>query len=133
MVLNMSELNLSGADLANMGGEKVDYNFDKANQITEKVIEMMNFMLEEEIQKLSSENTKKYEEMMTKKFYQFYDRYPTLFFKIIKGEDITPLFKMIEMIKAVEEGKRTTQDVEIDMGKKLFNKFVAPSMKDMKK
>ena len=60
---------------------------------------------------------------------EFYERYPYLVKKLIKGGSLDFLDKMLENIKKIEEGEQTKAATELKLGEELAKQFLYPSIK----
>ena len=60
---------------------------------------------------------------------EFYERYPYLVKKLIKGGSLEFLDKMLENIKKIEEGEQTQAATELKLGEELAQQFLYPSIK----
>ena len=59
----------------------------------------------------------------------FYEQYPYLVKKLIKGGDMSFLNVMLENLKKVEEGDQTLASTELKLGEELAQKFLYPNIK----
>lgn len=68
------------------------------------------------------------EQEIREKLPEFAERYPELFQKIIKGEDLSPIQSMLAMLDRMSEGNITQHQASVIIGKKLVDKFVNPQL-----
>ncbi len=68
------------------------------------------------------------EEQIREKLPEFAERYPELFQKLIKGEDLSPIQSMLAMLDRMGEGNITQHQASVIIGKKLVDKFVNPQL-----
>jgi hypothetical protein len=68
------------------------------------------------------------EEQIREKVPEFADKYPELFNKIIKKEDLSPIQSMLAMLDRMGEGNITQHQASVIIGKKLVDKFVNPQL-----
>jgi hypothetical protein len=68
------------------------------------------------------------EEQIREKAPEFADKYPELFSKIIKKEDLSPIQSMLAMLDRMSEGNISQHQASIIIGKKLVDKFVNPQL-----
>jgi hypothetical protein len=68
------------------------------------------------------------EEQIREKVPEFAERYPELFQKLIKGEDLSPIQSMLAMLDRMGEGNITQHQASVIIGKKLVDKFVNPQL-----
>jgi|UniRef100_A0A6C0IWU3 hypothetical protein len=59
----------------------------------------------------------------------FYEKYPYLIKKLIKGGSLEFLEIMLENIEKIEKGEQTQSDIEKKLGADLANQFLYPSIK----
>ena len=60
---------------------------------------------------------------------KFYEQYPYLVKKIIKGGDMSFLNIMLENLQKVEEGEQTLASTELKLGEDLAQQFLYPNVK----
>jgi hypothetical protein len=68
------------------------------------------------------------EEQIREKVPEFSEKYPELFQKIIKKQDLSPIQSMLAMLDRMGEGNITQHQASIIIGKKLVDKFVNPQL-----
>lgn len=68
------------------------------------------------------------EEQIREKVPEFADRYPELFQKIIKNQDLSPIQSMLAMLDRMGDGSISQHQASIIIGKKLVDKFVNPQL-----
>uniref|UniRef100_A0A6C0GZM1 Uncharacterized protein n=1 Tax=viral metagenome TaxID=1070528 RepID=A0A6C0GZM1_9ZZZZ len=61
-------------------------------------------------------------------FPTFAETHPFLFRKIVRGDDLTFLYKMLDSIDQINNGTLTQQQVEMTLGSELANVYVYPAM-----
>lgn len=61
---------------------------------------------------------------------EMYDNYPALVKRLCKNEkqDNSYLYKMLDLIEQVDNGERTIENVEYNLGQELANKFLYPKI-----
>ena len=59
-------------------------------------------------------------------FPEFYDAHPSLVKKLCKRDDISYLYKMLDNLQQIEDGKKTLAGVEMNLGNELANKYLYP-------
>jgi len=84
--------------------------------ILDDVIKILECMNTDEMQTLKSSNKELFEQVMEDKFPQFSDRYYGMFKMVLSGEDISPLFKMLDVIGNINAGKTSFETGEKDVG-----------------
>jgi hypothetical protein len=68
------------------------------------------------------------EEQIREKVPEFSEKYPELFNKIIKKQDLSPIQSMLAMLDRMGEGNITQHQASVIIGKKLVDKFVNPQL-----
>ena len=69
------------------------------------------------------------EESIRSKVPQFIEQYPELFKKMIKKEDLTPIYDMLRLLDNMGKGKLSQHQASIVVGKSLVDRFVTPQLK----
>jgi hypothetical protein len=59
----------------------------------------------------------------------FYEKYPYLIKKLIKGDSLEFLDVMLNNLQKVEEGEQTLASTELKLGEDLANKYLYPHVK----
>jgi len=80
----------------------------------------------EDIVQLKKNNYEKYENLMEKLFPDFSDKYYATFKKVISGEDLTILYKMLKQLALVEEGNKSFDKAETSVGTHLAKEYILP-------
>ena len=73
------------------------------------------------------------EEQIREKVPEFAEKYPELFSKLIKKDDLSPIHSMITMLDKMAEGNITQHQASIIIGKTLVDKFIGPELNGSKK
>ena len=60
---------------------------------------------------------------------EFYEEYPYLVKKLIKGGDMDFLNVMLENLQRVEEGEQSLASTELKLGNELAEKYLYPNVK----
>jgi hypothetical protein len=65
----------------------------------------------------------------------FYEQYPSIVKRLCreKNQDNTYLYKMIKLLKQVENGNIDLKDAELSLGNELAEKFVYPVVRELDK
>lgn len=66
------------------------------------------------------------EEQIREKVPEFAEKYPELFSKLIKQDDLSPIQSMLTMLDKMAEGNITQHQASIVVGKTLVDKFINP-------
>ena len=64
---------------------------------------------------------------------EFYQSYPALVKKLCKRDDITYLYKMLENLEQIEQGKKSMAGVELKLGNELAEQYLSPIINKTKK
>jgi hypothetical protein len=111
---------LEGIDEATARAESQSLDFDprvRARFIREMLVDVNNWL-----------NQGLAEEQIREKVPDFSERYPELFQKIIKNEDLSPIQSMLTMLDRMGNGSISQHQASIIIGKKLVDKFVNPQL-----
>ena len=68
------------------------------------------------------------EEQIREKVPEFAEKYPELFSKLIKQDDLSPIQSMLGMLDKMAEGNITQHQASIVIGKTLVDKFINPEL-----
>lgn len=98
-----------------------------ACEILDTVIRILEIMNTPEMKSLRESNVVLFEQLMEEKFIDFADRYYNVFKMVLSGEDITPLFKMLQVINDINVGKTNLEAGEQYIGQCL-TKFLPPEL-----
>ena len=91
---------------------------DKINQVKQKINEMVKEnKTNVEIEMYFLENDAK-----------FYEEYPYLIKKLIKGDGLEFLDVMLNNLQKVEEGEQSLASTELKLGEDLANKYLYPNV-----
>lgn len=91
----------------------------KIKEVQEKISEMVSQKKTEvEIEMFFIENDS-----------EFYEEYPYLVKKLIKGGDMDFLNVMLENLQRVEEGEQSLASTELKLGNELAEKYLYPNIK----
>lgn len=91
----------------------------KIKEVQEKISEMVSQKKTEvEIEMFFIENDS-----------EFYEEYPYLVKKLIKGGDMDFLNVMLENLQRVEEGEQSLASTELKLGNELAEKYLYPNVK----
>jgi hypothetical protein len=66
--------------------------------------------------------------VLLEKFPEFYQDHPNLVKKICKKDNLDMLYKMLDNLDNVESGNKSLSSVELDLGNKLANQYLYPSL-----
>lgn len=95
-----------------------------SDEVLRNVVEILDFMCTDEMIELKYKSVDEFEKYMEEKFSDFADKYFAIFSKLISGEDITILLKMLAAIKQVNTGQRSLEEVEKELGEELAASYI---------
>lgn len=94
-------------------------NLPDTDEILDSVIEILEYMNTEEILKLRKDNKDVFVSTMETKFESFAERYYSVFRMVISGNDLSPLFEMLKVIKQMKFGSISVEHGENQIGTSL--------------
>jgi len=100
-----------------------------ADDVLDQVIQILECMDTAEMRELRKTKQALFEQIMEEKFEKFSFQYYSIFKMILSGDDITPLFKMLEIIGKINKGRCSFEDGEREVGCYL-NQFLPPELLD---
>lgn len=103
-------------------------NLPDVPKMLEKITEILECMLSDEMVELKEKNQPEFEHQMELKFPHFSFRYYGTFKQILKGEDLTPLFTMLSKIEKIKSGMLSLDQAENDMGNELAEEYIYPML-----
>lgn len=100
-------------------------------KLSSKELKVKIAQIQEQISKLVKENKTvvEIEMILMESDSDFYERYPYLVKKLVKGGDLQFLDKMLENIEKIEAGEQTQAATELKLGEELANQFLYPVVK----
>lgn len=126
-IVTKDEIDMSNGIIYEGDEEEGPLNLPNAMEITDKVIEILEYMNTDQMKLLKSTNQQVYEETLEEKFNEFALRYYSMFKMIISGADLDPLMQMLQTINTVNMGLKSAEDGEQDVGKYL-TKFLPDNL-----
>jgi len=105
-----------------------DVSKTNVNEILDTIINVLERMNDDNIKELKKNNENLYIDKLTNEFKEFSDKYYTLFRTVIDGEDITNLFKMLEMIQRIQNKEIDIKTAEKKLGDELANQYLYPAL-----
>ena len=108
-------------------------NLPDVGKILSQIMSILECMTHDDMLALKEKNRPAFVETMEQKFPEFSERYYAVFQKVISGEDITPLFRMLAGIDRVNRKEATIEEVEEKIGTALANQYVIPVLNKNKK
>ncbi len=122
------------------GQTVITYNTDlpvslpNVQDLQDQIIELLEFLNTMEMKLMKKEKSRaEYEAYIEDKFTHFTVRYYGVYQMLISGGDLSMLWKMLESIEAVQQGKTTIEKVEKSLGNDLKDKYITPILKNTKK
>lgn len=109
---------------------------ENASIIKTQVSEIISFCLKKENTKERRENIDEYKQVCMRKFTNFHQKYPTLFFSIIENPSSFPLYRLDEMLslkRKIEDNEINEQKASIHLGQKYYNEFVKDTVSELDK
>lgn len=94
---------------------------------------ILRFCKIDENRELLITNRTEYVQMMCKKYNTFFERYPTLFYKMIENPinfNMERLCHMLNMKAKIDNNNISHEDASKKIGAKYYNEFVKPFVKD---
>lgn len=102
--------------------EENEVDLSEPEMIRKKVIQIQNYVKTPRIKKLRNDKIK-HEIAVREHFPVFEKRFPFLLKRIVNGHNLDFLEEMLAGLRAVRKGKSTMEDVEVNLGNKLFKDF----------
>ena len=95
--------------------------------VADNVLALLRYMQDDKLMKLKRQNYALYEKHLEQAFPKFSEDFYFIFKKVISGEDITPLYGMLQQIKLIKENKKSFEKAEDTVVKGLCDKYVGQS------
>ena len=106
---------------------------------SEYILENCNKILKhtkrDDISELRYTDRTKYVQNMCRKFEEFFEKYPTLFYKIIENPfefNMSRLENMLNMKRKIDDNKISHENASKKIGASYYNEFVKPYVGDKK-
>ena len=99
-----------------------DFNVDYVSSIVDQILDEIKINPIKDL--LENNHFARAEGKLAEKFPLFATNYPFLLKKIVKNEDIEYLYKMLDNLKQVEQGNKKLEDVEMNLGENLAEKYL---------
>ena len=107
-------------------------SFEDPELIRKYITEIKKFTDLDYYKELKNEDKLQYEFSLRDVFPTFAESHPFLFRKIVMGDDLTFLYKMLDNTQKINDGELTQQEVEMSLGGELANVYVYPAMEAAK-
>jgi hypothetical protein len=103
-------------------------SFEDPELIRKMIVEIKKFADLAHYQEIKNKDKLQFQFAIREIFPEFSEAHPFLFRKIVLGEDLTFLYKMLDSITKIQDGSLTQQQVEMDLGTQLADKYVYPAL-----
>ena len=104
--------------------------FEDPELIKKYIVEIKKFTDLDYYQELKKQDKLQFEFSLRDVFPQFAQEHPFLFRKIVMGDDLTFLYKMLDGISKINDGSLSVKEVEQGIGYDLANAYVYPALND---
>jgi len=94
--------------------------------IKDQVKEIISFSLKDEQIYLKQNNFELYKYRFESNFPEFNEKYPTVMKKIVNGDDLKYLDKMIEALEKIENNEISKTEAEKKLGEELAEEYIYP-------
>lgn len=101
-------------------------SFENPEVIKNYVTMIQKFIKLPKLIELREKNFESYENKLKEVFPQFYKDYPSIFEKVIKEEDLSFLYLMLNHIDKIKNNENTKLDSEKIIGEALAEKYLYP-------
>lgn len=99
-------------------------NLANVDYILSSIIPILQYSKKPEIKKMKANDYVEYKLHMEERYQKFSDSYYSVFQKVISGEDLTPLMKMLAMINNIKSKKCTLDSAEKMVMDQLGKNFI---------
>lgn len=109
---------------------------EKSSEVKNQVIEIISFCLSRENTIKRREDIDEYKQICMRKFTNFHQNYPTLFFSIIESPSSFSIYRLDEMLhlkQKIEEKKVTEEKASVHLGQKYYDEFVKETVAKLDK
>lgn len=100
-------------------------NLADVDYILTNIIPILKHSKEANIQELKKNSYDEYKMHMEEKFSKFSGEYYSVFQKVISGDDLTPLLKMLSMINKIKKEEFSLEKAEKMVMNELGNSFIS--------
>jgi hypothetical protein len=112
------------------------YVMESADSIKKNVDLLIAFCLLRNNIILKNQNIDEYKQVCMRKFTNFHQKYPTLFFTIVENPTSFPLYRLNEMLshkRKIEENESNKEKISKQLGEKYYDEFVKDTVFDLDK
>jgi hypothetical protein len=109
---------------------------ESSEVIKKQVTEIISFCIKRENSIMRNQNIDEYKQVCMRKFTNFHQKYPTLFFSIIENPSSFPLYRLDEMLslkRKIENNEINEQRASVHLGQKYYNEFVKDTVSELDK
>jgi hypothetical protein len=109
---------------------------ESSEVIKKQVNEIISFCIKRENSIMRNQNIDEYKQICMRKFTNFHQKYPTLFFSIIENPSSFPLYRLDEMLslkRKIENNEINEQRASVHLGQKYYNEFVKDTVSELDK
>jgi hypothetical protein len=102
--------------------------FEDPQLIKKYITEIKKFTELDTYKEIKKSDKLQFEFALRDIFPEFSQEHPFLFRKIVMGDDLTFLYKMLDNIDKINSGELTQQAVEASLGNELANVYIHPAL-----
>jgi hypothetical protein len=109
---------------------------EKSDDIEKQVQEIISFCIKKDNTLQRRDDIDEYKQVCMRKFTDFHQKYPTLFFSIIENPTTFPIYRLNEMLtlkRKIEENKVDEEKASVQLGQKYYNEFVKDTVTELDK
>jgi hypothetical protein len=109
---------------------------ETSDVIKKQVNEIIAFCIKRENTIMRKEKIDEYKQICMRKFTNFHQKYPTLFFSLIENPSSFPLYRLDEMLslkRKIEDNEINEQRASVHLGQKYYNEFVKDTVSELDK
>lgn len=99
----------------------------------DQIKKILEFSLTDEQKYLKDTNFELYKYRFESNFSEFNENFPTIMKKIVNGDDLKYLEKMLDAMDAIEDNKVTKEEAEKVLGEELAQEYLYPLVNKNKK
>lgn len=101
-------------------------------KISKYITELQEFINKDENKNLKDTNFELYKYRVESTFTEFNDKYPTIVKKILQGDNLDYLDKMLTAMDQIKKNNVTKDEVEKNLGEELAQEFLYPVVNKIK-
>ena len=107
-------------------------NIMDTQKISKYITELQEFINKDENKNLKDTNFELYKYRVESTFTEFNDKYPTIVKKILQGDNLDYLDKMLTAMDQIKKNNVTKDEVEKNLGEELAQEFLYPVVNKIK-